>query len=128
MKKSILVLSLTLMITGCTTTYQKLATTGGYSSIKIDKNIFKVSFSGNRFTQEEEVSNYTLLRSAEITLKNHYKYFKIISKNIKSSINGDKNTVTIKCFNKKPKTDDIIYNAIFVEKSIKEKYRLWPQS
>lgn len=66
---------------GCATPYQYSDYAGGYSTTQLDKNVFRVSFRGNGFTSRDTVADYTLLRSAEITLKNGYKYFSIVSAN-----------------------------------------------
>lgn len=69
---------LALMCSGCSTPYQKMGISGGYTETRLDDHIFRVSFSGNGFTGRETVSDYVLLRNAELTLKYGYKYFSII--------------------------------------------------
>ena len=65
-------------IQGCATSYQNDGLTGGYSETQLDDNIFKISFRGNGFTNFERASDFTLLRSAEITLERGGSYFIII--------------------------------------------------
>jgi hypothetical protein len=74
----ILVLLSAAMLSGCATTYQKVSLTGGYSETQLGENIFQVSFKGNGYTSRERVSDFTLLRSAEIAIKNGYRYFVVV--------------------------------------------------
>ena len=66
-------------VTSCATPYQRLGVTGGYSDIRLSKDTYKVSFRGNASTSQEEVQNYLLRRSADLTLQNGYKYFLILT-------------------------------------------------
>lgn len=66
---------------GCSTAYQSRGFSGGYSETQLDENIFKVSFSGNGYISGHKVADYTLLRSAELTLQNGFKYFAIVDAN-----------------------------------------------
>ena len=66
---------------GCATAYQKSGFSGGYSETQLDENVFKVTFHGNGYTGRERVEDFTLLRSAELTLENGYKYFAVIDEN-----------------------------------------------
>ena len=77
---SILIL-LAVFLQGCATSYQKKGLSGGYSETQLDENVFKVNFRGNGYTSLERASDFTLLRSAELTLQNGYKYFAIIVDN-----------------------------------------------
>lgn len=79
MKKWFLTLSIIFLISGCATKYQTTGFTGGYSETRLDDNIFNVSFRGNGFTSRERTSDFNLLRSAELSLKNGFNYFIIIS-------------------------------------------------
>ncbi len=77
---SILLLS-SVLISGCATTYQSHSYSGGYSETQLDENVFKVSFRGNGYTNRERVADFTLLRSAELTMQSGYKYFVIVDAN-----------------------------------------------
>ena len=66
---------------GCSTAYQSRGFSGGYSETQLDENIFKVSFSGNGYISGHKVADYTLLRSAELTLQDGFKYFAIVDAN-----------------------------------------------
>ena len=77
MKKYVWVLVLVLL-QGCATAYQPQGLTGGFSSTQLDENVFQVTFKGNGYTARDKANDYTLLRSAELTLDNGYKYFVIV--------------------------------------------------
>lgn len=67
------------LLQGCATNYQSSGFSGGYSETQLDENVFRVTFSGNGYTSGERASDFALLRSAELALKNGYKYFVIIA-------------------------------------------------
>lgn len=68
----------------CATAYKPSGIRGGYSETKIQEAIYKVSFKGNALVDEEKAADYALLRAAEVTLQNGYRYFAIISRNTRS--------------------------------------------
>ncbi len=75
----IIIISLVVtLLQGCATAYQSRGFSGGYSETQLDKNTFKVSFIGNRYTGRERVSDFALLRSSELALQYGYKYFDVI--------------------------------------------------
>ena len=137
-----------LFIQGCATPYQKQGLTGGFSESQLDTNVFKVSFEGNGYTNEERASDFTLLRSAELSLQNNFKYFSIIDDKSRmtntsqytagrvnysgsyASYGGTSYNVsrpstsnTIVCYTKKP-NNIFTYNASFIRKSLRQKYNM----
>ncbi|KXI29136.1 CC0125/CC1285 family lipoprotein [Paraglaciecola hydrolytica] len=74
-----------ILLSGCATTYQNSGYSGGYSETQLDENVFTVSFRGNGFTAKERVADFTLLRSAELTIQSGYKYFVIVNSNTSTS-------------------------------------------
>lgn len=78
MKNWLPILVLAFSLQGCATSYQSAGLSGGFSETQLDKNIFRVAFYGNGYTGKERVTDFTLLRSAELTLEYGYKYFVII--------------------------------------------------
>ena len=79
MKIKLVAVLLTLIsLTGCATSYQGIAYTGGYSETRLAENVFRVSFKGNAYTSRERAADFALLRSAELTLENGYTHFVII--------------------------------------------------
>ncbi len=78
MKNYIILVIFAAVLTGCATAYQKQGFTGGFSETQLGENIFRVTFKGNAYTSRERVSDFTLLRSAELALENGFKYFIIV--------------------------------------------------
>jgi hypothetical protein len=81
MKYLSIIILLSILLSGCATSYQSSGSTGGYSETQLDENVFKISFRGNGFTGRERVADFALLRSAELSLQNGYKYFVVIDEN-----------------------------------------------
>ncbi len=50
----------------------------GYSEQQLEDDRFRVSFSGNSFTNLTTVENYVLFRAAEVTLINGYDWFEVV--------------------------------------------------
>lgn len=79
MKNLIFLIGVTLLLAGCATTYSKEGLfSGGYDEMKIQDNIFRVSFRGNAYTSSQRAEDFGLLRCAEVTIENGYNYFAII--------------------------------------------------
>lgn len=76
--KCIAALSVLLALAGCATNYQAQSFSGGFSETQLDKNVFKVTFKGNGYTQSERAEDFALLRSAELTLKHGFSHFAIV--------------------------------------------------
>jgi len=79
MKKVLIVAVGLLFFSGCAGTgYHAVGFTGGYTDVKIQDGIFRVSFRGNSFISKDKVQNLALLRSAEVALENGYSYFVVL--------------------------------------------------
>jgi hypothetical protein len=65
------------LFTGCATTYHPNFFSGGYSESRLGPNVALVSFNGNGFTSNLQVEKMALLRSADVTTQNGYRYFVI---------------------------------------------------
>lgn len=76
--KYVAALSVALALTGCATSYQAQSFSGGFSETQLDKNVFRVTFKGNGYTQSERAEDFALLRSAELTLKHGFSHFAIV--------------------------------------------------
>lgn len=76
-----IILISSVLLSGCATTYQSNSFSGGYSETQLDENVFKVTFRGNGRTGRERVADFTLLRSAELTMNSGFKYFVIVDAN-----------------------------------------------
>lgn len=78
MRKYLLFFVLILLSVSCATVYQPRGFTGGYSSTTFDKNLFRVSFSGNAYASVERVLDFAFLRSAELCSYRNFKYFVVV--------------------------------------------------
>jgi hypothetical protein len=67
-----------ILLSGCATSYQRKSFTGGYSETQLGENIFQVFFKGNGYTSRERAFDFSMLRSAELTLENGFRYFIIV--------------------------------------------------
>ena len=74
---SSLLVAFTILTAGCTTPYQKTGATGGYSETRLQENVFTVNFQGNGYTRRERSQDFAMLRCADITLDNGFKFFAI---------------------------------------------------
>lgn len=81
MKRQALIVAAIITLAGCTTAtpYQPLTpgsqTSGGYSEQQIERNRFRVTFSGNSMTSRETVERYLLYRAAELTKQRGFDWF-----------------------------------------------------
>ena len=126
-----------ILFSGCKTTYQDAGFTGGYTESQLDKNVFKVSFNGNAFTSLHRATDFTLLRSAELTLINGFRYFVIIEEDSRiENTTGSTGTTgqtynyskprasnTIVCFEEKPESG-FSYDAAFIKESLMKKHKI----
>ncbi|MDI6775402.1 MAG: hypothetical protein QME60_08455 [Verrucomicrobiota bacterium] len=71
------VICIAAILCGCTTPYQKTGVTGGYSETRLQENVFTVNFRGNGYTSRERAQDFAMLRCADITLGNGFKFFAI---------------------------------------------------
>ncbi len=78
--RNILVILALVLLVGCATPYERNSFNGGFSDTQISANMFKVYFEGNSNTSAERASDFLLLRSAELTLREGYKYFTVQDK------------------------------------------------
>ena len=76
---------LILGLCGCATTYQKDGFTGGYSDMKLGKDLFQISFRGNGYTGSGRVQNFFLRRCAELTIEQGYEYFAFVNQEAEAS-------------------------------------------
>lgn len=78
-------LLVTVLVAGCATPYQRQGFfIAGYSETQLAENIFQVSFHGNQNTGRERALDFALLRSAEVTTENGFRYF-IVVESVKDS-------------------------------------------
>jgi hypothetical protein len=75
----------------CATSYQERGFTGGYNELKINNDIYQISFYGNSYTSSDLVNKYFLRRCAEVTLENGYEYFIFLDQNTDLTIQNFSN-------------------------------------
>jgi len=61
------------------TPYQQSGYRGGFTEARLAPDIFAISFAVNSFTSPERVSDFALLRAAELTLNNGYNRFTLLN-------------------------------------------------
>lgn len=133
--KSATVISLVVLLTSCSTSYQSHSFTGGYSETQLAENVYRVTFKGNGYTSSDRAADLSLMRAAEIGLENGFTHFVIVDNNegvdmsITSAgahldtVNKPKATNTVAYFSKPPQSAlGIIYDARFIFESISKKY------
>jgi hypothetical protein len=76
---------LPLTLAGCATAYQPNGYTGGFSETRYAVDIVQVTFEGNGYTSRERASDLSMLRSAELTLQNGYRYFIVMAGDVQSN-------------------------------------------
>lgn len=81
MKKSLLVLLIVLLLTGCATGYygDNLFTGDGYKEKSLSSDTMLVTFNGNGFTNANKTYSYAMKRAAQVTLKHGYSYFLVLN-------------------------------------------------
>ena len=81
-----------LLVTACATKYKPQGFGGGYSSTRLDENVFQVSFRGNAVTSATRAKDFTMLRSAELALQNGFKYFIVLDSDENIVLDSVENT------------------------------------
>lgn len=84
MRRRLLALIPILALSACATaTYYQPARQGeaiGYADSRIEANRWRVSFQGGDGAPESQVSDFALLRAAELTVQNGYDWFRVIAR------------------------------------------------
>lgn len=75
------ILALPMLCAACVTGYHQSSLVGGYSDLQIARNVYQVTARGNGYTSASRVQDMALLRSAELTLENGYRYFGLADAN-----------------------------------------------
>ncbi|HUJ73711.1 MAG TPA: hypothetical protein VL359_02590 [bacterium] len=69
------------LLAACTvlpTPYQPLAGNGGYEEVRLQPDVYRVSFQGNAETRPVDVIDFAFLRCAELTLAAGYTHFVVL--------------------------------------------------
>ncbi|HEY2028582.1 MAG TPA: hypothetical protein VGH20_05160 [Myxococcales bacterium] len=130
-----------LLVTACATGYHESNLAGGFSDTQLQDDTFRVYFHGNAFTTAEEMSDYTMLRAAEVALDHGFKFFVVADQaqttivgaaGTRGSISiyqvGANHSQTIVCYPDKPQAMALVYDANAVYGSITTKYRIHPKT
>jgi hypothetical protein len=72
---------LTVLLSGCATSYKPLGWGGGYSDSEVGENKYIVRFSGNGYTKAAKAENYAFQRAREVCVEKGKHNFELISKN-----------------------------------------------
>lgn len=59
------------------TPYQPLGPGGGFEQTRLQEDVYRVSFRGNRYTLETDVLDFLYLRCAELTVAAGYTHFEV---------------------------------------------------
>lgn len=125
--KRVFIASITATLFACSSTpYQPQSFRGGFSEAQLDKNVFRVTFQGNAYTSIEDAQEMTLLRCAELTLKNEFTHFAIADGYGRTDPDmgmvKSRTASTIVMYAGKPALNGLVYDAAFIIDSIGPKY------
>lgn len=81
MKKveSLAILALLGLLCGCAAEYHPRNASGGYTETSLSSDVWRVRFDHTYYTPQRQVEDFTLLRSAELTLRQGYTHFTLSS-------------------------------------------------
>ena len=77
-----------LILSACGTPYGSYGLLGGYTETQLGENVWQVTFEANGYTRQATTVRYAMLRCAELTLEQGYRYFAIINKEAYSHAAG----------------------------------------
>ena len=129
-------LAVLITLTSCATGYQTRGFSGGFEEIQLSPNMWRISFEGNGYTGDDKATNFTLLRSADLTIKNGFKSFVIIDTDNGTKYSTFNNMGTTALVTKPTSsntilmlndTDDsrgVVYDAEFLCASLGSKYEV----
>jgi len=84
MRRVILIIAAAATLSACASTptlYQPQSPKGvGYSEYRIESDRFRVTFRGGPGAPQEQVSDYALLRAAEVTVGAGYDWFRVVDR------------------------------------------------
>ena len=72
------IIIVSLLLSGCASTYGPRNSMGGYEEEKLGKNMMKVSFYGNQHTSKEMITQQLLYRCAEVTQESGFDTFVVL--------------------------------------------------
>ena len=80
MKKIIVALFGVVLLSGCATPYKPngFAFNGGFDSVELEPNYFRVVFKGNEKTSRERANDFALLRVSDLMLERNCSSFAVV--------------------------------------------------
>lgn len=123
------------LLNACSTAYQKDGATGGFKETQVAPHVWRVTFVGNGYTSDSNAEDFALLRSADLTLQNGYRYFLLLQSASKDSystvhVGGNPYLISSPSISNNvlmlnaPDSSVFTYDAQFVCKSVGAKYEV----
>ncbi len=83
--RTVFLLIIVALLSGCSTPYQRLGLLGGYEDGHIKDNIYYVNVQVNGVTSQETAAQYLHRRAKEVCLENGYQEYKVYGERNTSS-------------------------------------------
>jgi hypothetical protein len=121
-----------LLCSGCATSYESSSlVSSGYSETRLAPDVVRVVFHGNSSTKQERAQDLALMRAADLSLQAGYPYFSVLSEtaeNQQASVEGltlstPKIQILVQFLKEKP-SGTLAYDAAFIIRAMKEKYKI----
>jgi hypothetical protein len=111
--------------------YHETGFRGGFSEAQLDRTIFRVTYTGNVTQKQSETDELALLRSAEVAQVHGYNFFTSGGNAptgtslamFYGTVSIPATTITIVCYQARPDTSGLVYEADQVIATLGPKYR-----
>lgn len=116
------------LLVGCATGYAPSGGRTGYSETQVAPDTYTVTYRVKPNTSEQRAVDFALLRSAELTLRDGYTHFVVLELSDRSHYRGEHYwpacALTVKMGDADLRSPNSrpVYDAAFVQKSIRERY------
>jgi len=104
------ILACAALLAGCATEYQPHNSEGGYSEAPIEPGVWRVKFASTPYTLQQQIQDFSLLRSAELTLQQGYSHFTLAAPDGKASAQPGPDVV-VRMFKQRPPNGANQYDA-----------------
>ncbi len=104
--KLILVMLIGLFLAGCAIYQPNNFFTGGYSEVQLAPDVFSISFEGASWSGAGATHDFAMLRAADVTVKNGYRYFGVFTIRPRASLTSIRKPGSIS-------TDDYVIGNTF---------------
>lgn len=112
-----------ILLAGCATEYQAQNGEGGYSEATLGLGVWRVKFAATSYTLQQQVQDFSLLRSAELTLQQGYSHFVLTTPDGATSIQPGPDVV-VRMFKQRPQEGGIQYDARAVCSQLGKRYQV----